>query len=569
MAQAGSPSSVLETSGQGGRAQLPALTGLRFLASFLVLVGHALHVYLLFPGSSFVLLGGMALACLGMSLFFVLSGFVIHYNYAQLFRSEPPARALYSFLSNRLARLYPLFFCVLLLTLVLFTPGNLKQLWFLLPQYLTFSQNWLFAVLGDGSMWFMPICPQAWSISTEFYFYLLFPLVVWPLARLGSPKHALVAWLTALVVGVPLGWLICQTSDQTFRWAHVLSFDHPNLKATYVNWLAYFCPPVRFLEFLLGCLTSQLYLTLRDRPVGPGERRLGLAGLLLAVLGIGSLCATFALSPSAGPFFCFIRMNAMYGVPVAVVIFCCVRYPTRLTRWLDGPRIVLLGEASYSTYLLHMYCMAVLHVQGALGFSGWALVERCCRFVVAVALSLWVAIGTYRLIEVPSRRWLRGFLGRLPALAGSLWRVRLAAVGVYAVPILGLGLSWLFYRTSYLPAWYLAQAEQKQKCGQLRESLADLDHLVRLRPRFVRGLCKRAEIQLALGDPAAALADLERAERVHAIDAPAFCNRGQARLLLGQRHAAQADLTRALAIEPNLQAVARLQDQLAAIPDPN
>ena len=140
MAETGSGRLVVETSGQGGRAQLPALTGLRFLAALLVLVGHAGMMAFQFSGPNRLFLFWTASACLGMSLFFLLSGFVIHYNYAQLFQKETPARALYAFLSNRIARLYPLFLFVMLVNQSLVAMGpHLGAYKYLLPQYLTLS----------------------------------------------------------------------------------------------------------------------------------------------------------------------------------------------------------------------------------------------------------------------------------------------------------------------------------------------------------------------------------------------------------------------------------------------
>ena len=89
------------------RPDVPALTGLRFLAAFSVLLAHGLAaivandappqgaVYWLMQASGF-----------GMTLFFVLSGFVIHYNYARLVSDGGP-RGIAAFLWARFARLNP------------------------------------------------------------------------------------------------------------------------------------------------------------------------------------------------------------------------------------------------------------------------------------------------------------------------------------------------------------------------------------------------------------------------------------------------------------------------------
>jgi peptidoglycan/LPS O-acetylase OafA/YrhL len=67
------------------RPPIPSLTGLRFIAAFSVLFAHALPKIFPLPEGS-VLLNFYTLlesvSAEGMSLFFVLSGFVIHYNYS-------------------------------------------------------------------------------------------------------------------------------------------------------------------------------------------------------------------------------------------------------------------------------------------------------------------------------------------------------------------------------------------------------------------------------------------------------------------------------------------------------
>src|SRR5215469_10492732 len=62
---------------------VPGLTGLRFLAAFSVVIAHGFGVLLQghdAPGG--IIYWATQASGFGMTLFFVLSGFVIHYNYA-------------------------------------------------------------------------------------------------------------------------------------------------------------------------------------------------------------------------------------------------------------------------------------------------------------------------------------------------------------------------------------------------------------------------------------------------------------------------------------------------------
>src|SRR5215208_5467844 len=97
--------------------QISALTGLRFVAALSVALAHA---------TSFIAIPGLRLdywmqssAAFGMTLFFVLSGFVIHYNYRSIAGS---ASEIARFFWIRFARLYPLFVLVLLIDILLGAP---------------------------------------------------------------------------------------------------------------------------------------------------------------------------------------------------------------------------------------------------------------------------------------------------------------------------------------------------------------------------------------------------------------------------------------------------------------
>ena len=88
---------------------LDALDGLRFLAAFCILFHHACGWIGSFNNSNLFSRFGEVLATYGMTLFFVLSGFVIHYNYGRLFVTKRWRWAALEFAGARIARLYPLY----------------------------------------------------------------------------------------------------------------------------------------------------------------------------------------------------------------------------------------------------------------------------------------------------------------------------------------------------------------------------------------------------------------------------------------------------------------------------
>jgi len=133
---------------------IPSLTGLRGLAALLVVVSHAVDgVTPSFQGHAPVWWDEVSqLAGLGMPMFFVLSGFVIHYNYSSSITSGG-IRGLRDFFVARFARLYPLYFVFVLYCLL--DSGVFQQvaqgeagastiLFHPLGYYLTLTQSWFY-----------------------------------------------------------------------------------------------------------------------------------------------------------------------------------------------------------------------------------------------------------------------------------------------------------------------------------------------------------------------------------------------------------------------------------------
>src|SRR5690349_3144793 len=162
----------------GSRDYLPALDGLRFTAAMLVAGGHYASIMGqgTFPETLTSFTG------LGMTLFFVLSGFVIHYNY---YSTIPERGGTRSFAVARFARLYPLYFILFVFdfTYTWVTArsacghaGDGGAQWLGLISYLTLTQSWFYAVICNASMIYQygPVSAVSWSISVEVFFYVAY-----------------------------------------------------------------------------------------------------------------------------------------------------------------------------------------------------------------------------------------------------------------------------------------------------------------------------------------------------------------------------------------------------------
>jgi peptidoglycan/LPS O-acetylase OafA/YrhL len=429
------------------RAPLPGLTGLRFIAAAFVLLAHLINVSLPPQITHLPEMDRLInLVAVGMSLFFVLSGFVIHYNYATLVR-HGGWRGLVNFFAARFARLYPLYFAVLIVSLLSVGTfelalrgdpvaiGNLTEVF---PYYLSLTFSWIYKPYLGSSLIYQypeaPSLPVAWSISTEWFFYLVYPLLCVPLVLIKRPGRAIavmIGFSIAVLVMMHTVFLQLSAIDTAAVEAFgTVASSRANLQDSFLRWLIYFCPLAALPEFVLGCLTAALFLSLRDRPPRGIERH----GVWLQLAILGALAAqewvTFA-PDQPFPFLLFLHTNFGFAPLLALLIFTVVRYDTVVSRTLSRPRILLAGEASYSLYLLHPAILdhlggPIMEHRGAWSFALF-MITGGLVFIAAIGL----AIISYMVFEAPARRWLRRLLSVAP-VAGRARR-RLMPLGWVAV----------------------------------------------------------------------------------------------------------------------------------------
>src|ERR1700724_1204722 len=272
---------------------LPPLTGLRFLAAFFVLVGHGTPMMLkLTPNPQLVINVTNCFLEVGMELFFVLSGFVIHYNYADVGRLPRPQN-LAKFYIARFARIYPLYLLFLTLQLVL-NGGALRALWF----YLGLTQSWVYIIIRGVPLIGHLSSAITWSISTEWFFYCLYPIVTWLLARTRYRLTAALVLTALALLGLVLAVFIFLHAQEVDAFAQA-AWGKPG--DFFFTWLIAFSPVGRLPPFLIGIATAHIFITRYHQPVGEAERRLGMVLLTLALVCASSMCGAQSLgNPYAG-----------------------------------------------------------------------------------------------------------------------------------------------------------------------------------------------------------------------------------------------------------------------------
>jgi len=401
--------------------ELRALHGLRFLAAFCILFSHACAWLANFKDTSTVFNYGEFFTVYGMPLFFVLSGFVIHYNYSRLFSTMRTRWAILEFLGARIARIYPLFICFFLVGIavdeVLQWIAHHKLNFFLvMGHFLTLTQSWVYIVLfGDRLLIDGPF-GLSWSLSTEFFFYVTYIVLVLYIARMRSIAGLLVTAgaMSALVLtafayavrhsdaidafGVQYMNAVAGGSDHTVFW-----------------WFFYYSPYGRVFEFILGCLTAQIYAVFSQRPVSPNEERWGrtvLCAALVFLLAFALVYLFRPFGPAVAKYVVALKLNFGCAVAIAALIFCVSRYrSSTVAAMLSTPLMVRLGDLSFSIYVVHTWTLRIFE-RPSVDFHYGLELEAALRIVLAVALTLILSTATFRLIEVPARAWVRKMVAR-------------------------------------------------------------------------------------------------------------------------------------------------------------
>jgi peptidoglycan/LPS O-acetylase OafA/YrhL len=395
LAERSRPSITVEKLGD-----LPPLTGLRFFAAFFILVGHATPMMLRFtPNPQLVINVTNCLIEVGMELFFVLSGFVIHYNYADVGRL-PNSRNLARFYIARFARIYPLYIVFLALQHVLHG-GDLRATAF----FLGMTQSWVFITLGGVPLYAHLSAFVTWSISTEWFFYCLYPIVAWLIAM---TRHRLAAAfaLTALaLLGLVQVMFLVLHVQEVNAFAQAV-WGPPGI--AFWGWLISLSPVGRLPHFLIGVATAHIFITGYGRPVSESERRLGTVLLILALACAISMVGAQSVGiPYVNWFALFV-----YSLSIAVIIFCCARYRSLFSRFLSVPLLIACGDASYSIYLFHLTVLEVTRVRDILPWTLYNVFYVGFRFTAAVLITIVFSAIMYRVYEAPARVATRALLGR-------------------------------------------------------------------------------------------------------------------------------------------------------------
>jgi len=302
------------------------------VAALLVVYAHGIDVQLKYAFSRqqdyFYL---QNFGAIGVDIFFCISGFIITYIGDQF----SGARQARDFLIKRFIRINPIYYFASLLYLWLI-------IWFIWTRHLPYETGYFISTLIDtffilptasDATKYIPLLTVAWTLSFEWFFYLVFALLI--IAR-SKVKPAMLVLLMVLLV---LAGRLIRPED--YR-------------------LVFITNPL-ILEFLLGVVIYWVYMRIKV-PVA--------VAWLLTLMGIGAyvyeIYFGFGDISEVGNIITAklsIERFIWWGIPSALLVSGCIFLEKNgvLLRLWSNRLSKLTGDASYSIYLTHLSVFFLFH----------------------------------------------------------------------------------------------------------------------------------------------------------------------------------------------------------------
>ena len=347
---------------------LKPLTSLRFVFAYMVFSGHLGGLFLSynedFLRNTYTKYISMSEGYLGVSFFFILSGFILSFKYKDAFLENKIKFK--NFILLRIFRIYPLHiltFCVAFyfsyynkLGDIAFWQKSLSNI-FLVQSFIP-SKEYFFSFNG-----------VSWSISNELFFYTLFPLLVLLVARMKR--------YTILLLLVPV----------------LIISLYPNTDIN--HWRYYINPLFRVFDFIIGIFLFDLYTRYKD------STWLKNKATLLEVTAITFFMGCYFFRTGISQDF---RWSIYYWIPMTFLIFIFSMQRGYVSQLLSKKALIWLGEISFAFYMVHQLVIQVLWM---INYKYRFFENGYFLIVIALFISIITSGILYRYFEKPLNIYLR------------------------------------------------------------------------------------------------------------------------------------------------------------------
>ena len=365
IAQPPAPSS---TPAVNRKPPLPALTGIRTLLAIAIILFHFTppHLGILYPfiDNGYVFVG----------VFFLISGYVLTYNYADRARTLIKRE----FWLARFSRLYPVYLFVLIISLSMvqdeWHARSHAEFWqgiILTPLVL---QGWSPSV---ATFW----NTVAWTLTSECVLYAAFPWLIrlhWP----KRPLHLVFLLATLWIIGlIPHSLYLYLNPD------HIVGPVDRYSSSGLIRFLKY-TPLPYVCTFLTGVTLGKLQHALTLTP----RQRLNLSAVSLATVGF-----FFYTLISHTP---YLLMHGGLLTPIFAALVLGLSGPHAISSVFAWRPLLLIGESSYCLYLLHFNVFQLLHTYHVPERLHLAALDPWLSYAILIIL----ALAVFHFVETPVRK---------------------------------------------------------------------------------------------------------------------------------------------------------------------
>jgi peptidoglycan/LPS O-acetylase OafA/YrhL len=346
--------------------RLDALTGVRFVAAAMIVVHHSRMFNIPVPP---ILLDH------AVSIFFVLSGFILTWVHPQLHSSHER----YVFVWDRLSRIWPAHVVTLIATVLL---RKLPITW-AFPLNFLLLHGWLPAGVS-----YFSYNAVSWSVSTELAFYLTFPFWI-------RNWYATFWWKIPLSFGIVAATIFACDLLRMGGFGYDTTFT--------AHGLIYIGPLGRIFEFVVGIACCSIFRWMLARGSVGIALSTGLEVAAIIVL-FHSLSARtmgmFAGSVSEGWMTWLSHSSSVLGAALTILALAAGRGP--FAALLCHPALVRLGDISFAIYMTHQIVGTayLMHVPST-GSADWSAFAICTGITLVASYALW------RFVENPARSAMR------------------------------------------------------------------------------------------------------------------------------------------------------------------
>lgn len=352
---------------------------LRGLAALMVVFGHYCGylngVYSdpnlgpkLFPNAAF-----------SVDVFFIISGFIMVYSTNRILK-----RPVLDFFIKRAFRIYPVYYLVLSLTILLYYIdynswsffGDIASIHTIIKSFLLIPLD----ISAQAPFYGYSLVQTAWTLSYEIYFYIVFGL-----SMMMSVKYRSIICITIIITLCILIQFTLTNNVTTYP------YDATFNRQSILSNILFISNPI-VLDFIVGVIIGEIYLKTKDNFWNK-------TGVYYIALGMVVFSANAWLSTFGSGHGLFWKNGILSG-GVSAFLFCGLLYIDKYHKLKLPTWVYYFGAISYSLYIVHIP-LQIIFEKLQLHLMAIPLDNGFVKFISMIVFAIYVSAILHRFVEKP------------------------------------------------------------------------------------------------------------------------------------------------------------------------